>query len=155
MAKSGISINLKGFDKMLQNIQAANGDVDRAAQKATTTSAHIVDAELRAAAAASGVPNDLISQIRTHTSKASDKYEAEVGWQLNGYDPTNPSAGYKAIFLNYGTVRRQTRKGYNRGAITKPPRTKQFIYTAKKNAAKKVKAAQKEIYEKVMRDLEK
>lgn len=154
MARGGIKINLKGFDKMLENIKAAGGDVDGAAQRALTASAKIVENELRSEASAKGVPSDVTSEIRTHTSKGGDRYEAEVGWNLEGYSPRKPSAGYKAIFLNYGTVRRKTRKGYNRGAIHKPTRAQQFIYAAKKKAGPKVKKAQQTIMERVMRDLE-
>lgn len=155
MAKGGIKINLKGFDKVLENIKTAGGDVDQAAERALTASAKIVETELRKEATAKGVPIDVTKEIRTRTSESGDRYEAEVGWSMDGYNPQKPSAGYKAVFLNYGTVRRTTRKGYNRGEIHKPSRSGQFIYTAKRKSQKKVKEAQAKILERVMRDLKK
>lgn len=145
MAKGGIKISLKGFDRMLEELQQAGGDVDRAAASAIRESAKVVEDELQAAATASGVPSDIISEIRKNTSKEGDRYEAEVGWIMGNYDPKKPTAGYKAVFLNFGTVKRYTHKDYYRGEIQKQPRAQQFIYRAKKNARPKVKKIQQEI----------
>ena len=150
-----LKLNLKGFDKMLEQLQAAGADVDKAAQRAITASAKIVENELRSEATAKGVPSDITAEITTRTSQSSDQYEAKVGWKLGSYDPRKPSAGYKAIFLNYGTVRRVTKKGASRGEIPKRTEAQQFIYMAKKKARPKVKKAQQTIMERVMRDLEK
>lgn len=155
MAKGGIKINLKGFDKMLEQLQEAGGDVSTAAASAIRESAKVVESELRAAASESGVPSDITSEIRAHTSSEGDRYEAEVGWQMGNYDPKKPSAGYKAVFLNYGTVKRYTKKGQYRGEITKPAQSQQFIHKAKKAARPKVKKIQQEILKKVLGDLEK
>lgn len=153
MAKSGIKINLKGFEKMLADIQAAGRDVDAAAAQAITESARVVDAELRTEAAESNVPDDITQQITAKTEQSADRYSASVGWKLDTYNPQNPSAGYKAIFLNYGTVRRRTRLGYNRGAIPKRAVNQQFIYRAKQRAAPKVRKIQREVLRKILGDL--
>lgn len=152
MAK-GIKLNLKGFEKMLADIQAAGRDVDAAAAQAINESAKVVDAELRAEAAESNVPDDITQEITAQTEQSSDRYSASVGWKLGTYNPQNPSAGYKAIFLNYGTVRRQTRLGHNRGEIPKRAVNQQFIHRAKQRAAPKVRKIQKEIIEKALEDL--
>lgn len=152
MAKS-IKLNLKGFEKMLADIQAAGKDVDAAAAQAIKESARVVDSELHTEAAASNVPDDITEQITTQTTQSADTYSASVGWKLGTYNPQNPSAGYKAIFLNYGTVRRQTRRGYNRGAIQKRAVNQQFIYRAKQRAAPKVRKIQREILRKALGDL--
>lgn len=149
----GIKLNLKGFEKMLEDIQAAGKDVDRAAADAIRESAKVVETELRAETSASGVPADITSEIKSQTSSSGDRYTANVGWQLGTYNPQNPSAGYKAIFLNYGTVRRTTRAGKNRGAITKRTQSGQFIYSAKKKAQPKVRKIQREILKKALGDL--
>ena len=154
MAKGGIKISLKGFDRMLEELQEAGGDVDRAAASAIRESAKVVEDELQAAATASGVPSDITSEIRTNTSKEGDRYEAEVGWIMGNYDPKKPTAGYKAVFLNFGTVRRYTFKGQYRGEIQKQPRAQQFIYRAKKNARPKVKKIQRQEILKALGDLE-
>lgn len=152
MAK-GIKLNLKGFEKMLADIQAAGKDVDAAAAQAINESARVVDSELRTEAAESNVPDDITQQITAQTTQSADRYSASVGWKLDTYNPQNPSAGYKAIFLNYGTVRRRTRRGYNRGAIAKRAVNQQFIYRAKQRAAPKVRKIQREILRKALGDL--
>lgn len=152
MAK-GIKLNLKGFEKMLADIQAAGKDVDAAAAQAIRESTRVVDAELRTEAAASSVPDDITQAITAETAHSADTYSASVGWKLDTYHPQNPSAGYKAIFLNYGTVRRQTRRGYNRGAIPKRAENQQFIFRAKQRAAPKVRKIQREILRKALGDL--
>ena len=155
MAKGGIKISLKGFDRMLEELQQAGGDVDRAASSAIRESAKIVEDELQAAVTASGVPSDITSEIRTNTSKEGDRYEAEVGWIMENYDPKKPTAGYKAVFMNFGTVKRYTRKDHYRGEIQKQPRAQQFIYRAKKNARPKVKKIQRQEILKALGGLEK
>lgn len=155
MSNARLKLDLKGFEKMLSQLQVAAKDIDRTASAAVTESAKIVENELRNAAAAKGVPSDITNQIKVNTAHQTDKYEAEVGWQMGNYDPRNPSAGYKAIFLNYGTVRRQTQAGNNRGEIPKPSQDQQFIHMAKKAARPKIKKIQREIIKKVVEDLEK
>lgn len=150
----GIKINLKGFEKMLEDIQAAGRDADTAAAQAIAESARAVETELRAQAAASQVPDDITSEIRRETSHSGDRYSAAVGWKLDTYNPRDPSAGYKAIFLNYGTVRRYTRRGFNRGAIHKRSQDQQFIYAAKKKARAKVLKIQQEMLKKSLEEMQ-
>lgn len=153
MGKSGIKINLKGFERMLEDLQAAGGRADRVTAETMQESARTVETALRDEARASGVPDSITSEIRTKTTSGGNRYGAQVGWQLDTYDPRNPSAGYKAIFLNYGTVRRTTRSGKNRGAIPKRATTQQFIYTSKKKARPKVRKLQKEAIQKALEGL--
>lgn len=153
MAKGGIKINLKGFEKMLEDLQAAGGNVERAAAETIRESARVVEAELRAETKADDIPDDIPAEIQAKTSSSGDRYEAEVGWELGTYHPADPSAGYKAIFLNYGTVRRTTKAGKNRGEIPKRKREQQFIYTAKKKAQPKVRKLQNEMLKKALEDL--
>lgn len=147
MAKnSGIKLNLKGFDRLLEQLQAAGKDADRAAAETIKESARVVSDVLHEEAQAHGVPDDITSKIRTETANSrSNVYSAQVGWKMGNYDPRNPSAGYKAVFLNYGTVRRQTKAGKNRGAIRKRPQAQQFIYAAKKKARSRVNRLHKEM----------
>lgn len=154
MAKGGIKINLKGFEKMLEDIQAAGKDADAVAAQAITESAQVVEEELRAATKSAGVPDDITNAIRKKKTHEGDRYEAEVGWELGTYNPKDPSSGYKAIFLNYGTVRRRTRMGFNRGAIPKRTTDQQFIYAAKKRSRAKVRKIQQEMLERALRDLQ-
>ena len=153
MAK--VTITLKGFEKMLKNIENAGKDADKAATRAITESVKVYDTELHTAAQTHSVPSDIISAITSRTYKEGNFYGGRVGWEVGAYDRRNPSAGMKAIFLNYGTVRRQTKKGYNRGAIDKNDGSKRgFIDAAKRSARAKIKKVQKQIIDEVMEDLE-
>lgn len=152
MAKSGITITLKGFDDLFERLREAGKDVDKAAQKAIREGARVMETELRSEAEASGVPESITREIRTKITSKDDRYTAAVGWELDGYDPRNPSAGYEAIFLNYGTVRRKTRRGKNRGAISKKAPEQQFIARAKKRAKAKIKKQQKKVLEEAIEE---
>lgn len=149
MAK-GISLSLKGFDKLLEQLKEAGKDVDTEAARLIKEDAAIVDTELKAACKASNVPNDIINEITKTVQSSLNVYSAEVGWKLGNYDPKNPSAGYKAIFLNYGTVRRHTAKGYGRGEIPKKPTAQQFIAQAKRKAKTKISKRHKEMLKKML-----
>ena len=150
MAKSGISISLKGFEALLEQIKKAGKDVDAEATRMVKEDATIVETELKTACKASNVPDDIINEIRKRVQSGLNVYSAEIGWELGNYDPKNPSAGYKAIFLNYGTVRRHTAKGYDRGEIPKKPTAQQFIAQAKKKAKTKISKRHKEMLKKML-----
>lgn len=154
MAK--VNITLKGFEKMLKNISEAGKDADKAADRAISESIKVYDTELHTAATSHGVPASLTSEIKSAQYKEGNFYGGRVGWEVGSYDRKNPSAGMKAIFLNYGTVRRQTKRGYNRGAIDKSDSSQRgFIEAAKRAARPKIKKAQKKIIDEVMEDLSK
>lgn len=148
-----LKIKINGFEKMLEHIQEAGKDVDTAAAQAIKDSASIVETELRASCITSGVPDSITREIRKKVTASNGTYSAEVGWELGAYNPKDPSTGYKAIFLNYGTVRRQTARGKNRGAIRKKPPTEQFIARAKKAAKPKIRKAQQRIIDTVKGDI--
>ena len=108
MANSGISLKLKGFDKLLEEIQRANGDIKAATEQAMNKSVAVVEKELHQHCDAAGVPSSISSAIRADRAQwRGNVCEAEVGWKLGAYDPKNPSQGHKAIFLNYGTPHRK------------------------------------------------
>ncbi|MBQ2348087.1 MAG: hypothetical protein II388_06945 [Clostridia bacterium] len=152
-AKSGISVKLEGFEEYLQKLEKAGKDVDTAAQNAVRKSASIAEQELRAAANAAQVPSSITKDIRTKYESNFGKYSAEVGWEKGNYNSDKPSSAYKAIFLNFGTVRRQTKAGKNRGQIANPEKSKRFITVAKRKASSKIKQAQKEQLEKALEEL--
>lgn len=150
---AGIKIKLTGFDELLEAVQLASKDVDKAASNAIKESARIVEQELISAARNAGVPQDLINEIKVEVNYHAGEYYARVGWRLGAYDPSNPSPGYRAAFINYGTVRRITRQGWNRGQIDKPTKQRQFISIAKRKANKRIKRLQQDIIKKVQEDL--
>lgn len=150
MAKSGIHIDLKGFEKQLAELNKKSEEIDKIASKAIKDSAKIVEAELKAEAVASAVPDSIINEMHTKVSNKDDRYTADIGWELGSYSSKNPSVGYIAMFLNYGAVRggsenRKTRRGQNRGKL----QARQFIERAKKSAKPKIKRQMKKIIEEV------
>lgn len=146
---------------MLEAIKAAGGDVDKAAMQAAKECASAVHGELVSECNASGVPSSISSEITHDVNVSGNMYEVKVGWKKGDYNPENPSAAYKAVFLNYGTARRTVQKKShvpyggdwattaNRGQIV----GRGFIQRAKKSAGKKVKKVQKEALEKMLKEL--
>lgn len=159
----GIKLNLKGFEKMLDAIQTAGGNVEAAAEATLTECAKVVETELHAACNAAGVPSSVSSEIGVRTEKSGNRFSAKVGWKMGGYDPKNLSAGYKAVFMNYGTIRREVKDtgehatvggnwktlGKERGAVT----GKGFIAQARDASAPKVRKIQKQKLDEILKGL--
>jgi hypothetical protein len=94
---------------------------------------------------AAGVDGDLISSMPPPTIEADgNRYRAAVGYKKGSYDPSNPSDGYKVVFLNYGTPRRTMH-----GKVA----ARGFIQKAKKKARPKIKKAQQETLDEILRGL--
>lgn len=130
----------KGFDKFLESIQSAGGDIDKVVKDVVTQSANTIDADYRAAMKEKGVSDRLINDMPAPriTTNGNSTY-AEVGYKKGSYDPKNPTDGYKAVFLNYGTPRVSPRN---------------FITEMKEKAYPKVKQQQQEALEKILGDLQ-
>lgn len=162
---AGIKLNLKGFEKLLDEIQEAGGNLVKATEEAVTASAEVVESELRSACNNAGVPASITSEIHTTVEWNGNRCSAKVGWDMGSYDPKNPSAGYKAVFLNYGTPKRFVSKdklhvnirgrwvteSKDRGAIA----PKHFISSAKDAATPKVKKIQKKTLNEILKGLKK
>lgn len=160
---AGIRLNLKGFEKMLEEIERAGGDIESSTEEAIRKSAACVEDELQKACAQSNVPESVSRGIRTDIMWSGNRCMAQVGWELGSYNPHNIGTGYKAIFLNYGTPKRSVREegvrvilgdtwvteGKNRGAIA--PRN--FIQTAKEASGKQVKKIQQETLKEILKEL--
>lgn len=150
---AGSKIKMKvDFSPLLESIKEAGGDVDAAAVTAAQKSADVIAAELRAEAQASSVPTSITNEITQSVDVESggNRISCSVGWDMPTYNPRKPAAGYKAVFLNYGTPKRKTRKGANRGKIEPCG----FIARAKRAAAPKVKKAQRKALQEILRGLE-
>ena len=159
------SIKLKfDFSKMLESVKDAGGDVEKTAARCANECAKVVHNELVSECGASGVPSSISGAIRDKVTETAggNRYEVKVGWEMGEYNPKNPSAGYKAVFLNYGIPKqRHTKKpthvlykghwitSSNRGIIT----GKGFIQRARANANKKVKKVQKETVQEIIKEL--
>ena len=141
MASKAI-LQLKGFDDLLEQIQKAGGSIDQAADSCLRQSAQIMQSELETQMQAAGVDGDLINAMPPPQITVKDnRYSAAVGYKKGDYDPSNPSDGYKVVFLNYGTPRR-TKHG--------KVEARGFIQAAKKKARPKIKKAQKETLENIL-----
>ena len=141
MASKAI-LQLKGFDVLLEQIQKAGGSIDEAADSCLRQSAQIMQTELKTQMQASGVDAGLINAMPPpQITVKNNRYSAAVGYKKGAYDPSDPSDGYKVVFLNYGTPRRTMHgKVQARG----------FIEKAKKKARPQIKKAQQQTLEKIL-----
>lgn len=160
---AGIKLNLNGFKQMLDEIQAAGGNVEQAAEETLNECANVVETELHSACDAAGVPSSVSSEIGVRKEKSGNRFSAKVGWKMGNYDPNNLSAGYKAVFRNYGTIRREVKDtgehatvggnwktlGTNRGAVTGTG----FITQAKESSGPKVRKIQKQKLNEILKGL--
>ena len=134
-------LQLKGFDDLLEKIQKAGGDIDRAADSCLRQSAQIMQSELKAQMQAAGVDGDLINSMPPpQITVDGNNYSAAVGYQKGNFDPSNPSDGYKVVFLNYGTPRRT-----KHGKVA----ARGFIKKARDKARPQIKKAQRATLEKI------
>lgn len=146
MPKSGINIKLEGFEEILKDIEAAGRSIDSAVESCVRQSAQTVDKELRAQLKQT-TESDLADRMPQPTiEREGNRITAFVGFKKGAYNPKNPSDGYRAMFLNYGTPHRQKHgQEAARGFITK----------AKKTSARIVKKQQKEALNKILSRLKK
>lgn len=137
-----IKLKLTGFEELLTKIQEAGGSIDRAAESCMRESAQIMQSELKSQMSASGVDSDLIDRMPApEISRNGNAIIARVGYKKGAYNPSNPSDGYKVVFLNYGTPKRS-----KHGKIA----ARGFIDIAQKKARRKIKKAQKVALEKIL-----
>ena len=152
MARNRLELSLNA-QKMLEKINKANVNVDRAAYGAATAGARAYDAALRTTCEMADVPDSVTNHIETEITQKGNRTTAIVGWRLQNYNPAAPSAGFKAIFLNYGAPSsgtRTTTKGANRGAI----KGRGFIGKAKKMSKNEIKQAQEDFLHEVIKGLQ-
>lgn len=160
---AGASIRLRvDFDGLLEDIKKAGGDIDKAAKTVATECAKVMRDELVAECNTSNVPQSVSGEIGYKVIHNGNAYWIEAGWEKGEYDPRNPSAAYKAIFLNYGVpkarqVKKKTHVMYKGTWVTTANRgtleARGFIERAKKGAEKKVKKVQKEALQKMLGEL--
>lgn len=156
MAKSRLTLALKGFDDVLEKIQAAGGDVDSAARSCMDQSIKVLESNLIKEAQASGAETTTVFHA---VSVDGNRVSAETGWKLGEYNSANPSEGYEAMFVEFGTGKysargkgkdRQTAAGYNRGSTAPRP----FISKARQKSAKQIRAIQQETLQNIVKELE-
>lgn len=140
-----IKLQLDGFDELLSKIQKAGGSIDGAAESCLKKSASIMEDELKAQMSKTGVDSGLINRMPApQIEKDGNKITARVGYRKGAYNPRNISDGYKAVFINFGTPRRQ-----KHGKIT----ARGFIAKAKKKARRQIKRQQEQTLNDILRGL--
>lgn len=154
-AKSDFDLSLSGFSKYYTKLEQAGADIDALAKRAIRDSAQVAAKELEAKARKAGVSDSIRADIKVEIeSYESGYYTAKVGWKKGAYNPRNPSTAYLALFWNYGTIKRQTLRGYNRGSQPKsgnrPAPEEQFIRQAIKSSKTKINRIQKNIFNEIL-----
>ena len=144
-----LKLTLNGFEKMLEEIQSAGGEIKPATERALQSSANLVTAKIRTGAEARGLGTEGI--INPAVKWNGNRATVEVGYELGSYNSRNPSAGYIALFTEYGTAKRKTKKGANRGKENANP----FIRPAVTEGKKEIVKAQKTALERVLKGLKK
>lgn len=150
-----IKLQVKGFDDMLAEIQRAGGNIDAAAINCMEKSVAILEDNLKKEAQASGAETTTVMHSVTVNG---NRIAAETGWQLGNYDSANPSEGYRAMFVEFGTGKssarskgkdRQTAAGLNRGSTAPRP----FMAKARKKSGKAIRDIQQETLQNIAKGL--
>lgn len=140
-----IKLKLEGFEELLKDIEKAGRDMNSAVESCIRQSAQTMQSELQSEMGKSGVESSLIEKMPAPRFEiVGNHIAARVGYDKGAYDPSNPSDGYKVVFLNYGTPHRK-----KHGKVP----AMGFIDRAKKNASKTIKKQQKETLEKILERL--
>lgn len=135
-----IKLKLTGFEDILENIKNAGADIDKVAKDVVEQSAETIDSDYRATMRSKGVSERLVNDMPApRINQHGNTTIGEVGYSKGAYDPNNPSDGYLALFINYGTPRIAPRN---------------FIAEMKKASYPKVKKQQQEALNQVLRDLQ-
>lgn len=140
-----ITLKIEGFEDLLKEIESAGGNINKACDSAIRQSAQAMQNELQAQMSASGVPSNLINEMPSPVIENNgNRFAAKVGFSKGVYDPKNPSAAFKVIFLNYGTPKR-TKHG--------KVKSRGFIQKAKRRAKPQIKKEQELAFKKILERL--
>ena len=141
MAKSGIKIEFKGFDEMIEKIRQAEKDVKPIVNDCMQNAAKIQQKELVQAMTEADIDSGLIERMPpARVEWEGERCKAFVGYPVPTYDPNNLDDAFKVIFHNYGTPKY---KG------------KHFIATAKKAAAPQIRKETKKALKQIIKEIEK
>ena len=141
--RRGQMVTIHGFAEMAEMLaQLEKRGVDEVTEKLFDESCDIVKSAMDTFAQQS-IPADLAAKQTAFKVKRGNIFMYSYGFDRN----KNPDDFLKACYLNYGTPRRTTMKGANRGAVQ--PRG--FISNAKRSAAQKMNARKKTMLKELMR----
>lgn len=151
--KNKSMLQLKGFDEFIERLEAAGAKMDNEGRKCFEKCGENLYDELYLKAQQAGLDERLLEQIDERFIEDYGIWYYEVGWKKQKPSSTNPLPDvYKVMFYNYGTPRRKTKQGHNRGAEEPHPKGSHgFIKKAKLAAARKNKKLMKETLDKILR----
>lgn len=147
-------LQLQGFESFLERLQEAGVAMETEGRKCFEKCAENLYDELRAKAEKAGLDNRLVEQIDEEfiENKNANIWRYEVGWKKQKPTTGNPLPDtYKVMFFNYGTPKRTTTSGANRGEETAHPvGSHGFIKKAKLAVRNRNKKLQEETLEKIL-----
>lgn len=101
----GIKIKFTGFDEMIDRIEKSGKKAKPIVSDMMERAAETQLKELKASMVASGVSQRLVGEAKAAVEWEEDHCTANVGYKMGSYNPDDPSDGFKAVFINYGTPR--------------------------------------------------
>lgn len=148
-------LKLQGFDEFLDAIKTAGAKMDVEGRKCFEVCAENLYDSLYSKAEQAGLPDHLLGKIEEDFVELPNTWSYEVGWKKQKPSKTNPLPDtYKVMFYNYGTPKRTTKIGYNRGAESPHPKGSHgFIKKAKLAVVQKNKKVQRDTLKKILEDL--
>lgn len=157
--KSKSILQLQGFESFLERLQEAGASMENEGRKCFEKCAENLYDELYSKAQKAGLDNRLLEQIDETfiENQSANVWHYEVGWKKQKPTAENPLPDvYKVMFYNYGTPKRTTKAGANRGQEdAHPVGSHGFIKKAKLAVRNKNKKLQQETLEKILGELEK
>lgn len=152
-------IKLQGFENFLERLQEAGVAMEVEGRKCFEKCAENLYDELYSKAEKAGLDNRLLEQIHEEfiENQNANIWRYEVGWKKQKPTETNPLPDtYKVMFYNYGTPKRTTKSGANRGEESAHPvGSHGFIKKAKLAVRNRNKKLQEETYQKIIEGLKK
>lgn len=133
--RRGQMVTIHGFAEMAEMLaQLEKRGVDEVTEKLFDESCDIVKNAMDTYAR-QNIPADLAAKQTAFKVKRGNRFMFAYGFDRN----KNPDDFLKACYLNYGTPKRTTAKGANRGEV----QARGFISNAKRSAAQKMNARKK------------
>lgn len=151
-----VKLQLKGFDSYLNELRKAGANVQKVTESTLLESAEMFNQELVKQTDASPMSDktktrmkkDLIKPAITHSS--DQLVIAEAGYRIGDkLDSKDLSGGFVALFNEYGTVRRRTRRGVDRGSLEEM----EFTRRAHRKVDAKIRRKQEEILKEALKEL--
>lgn len=152
-------LQLQGFESFLERLQEAGVAMETEGRKCFEECSENLYDELYLKAQKAGLDNRLLEQMihEEIENPNANIWRAEVGWKKQKPTAENPLPDtYKVMFYNYGTPKRATKSGANRGQEdAHPVGSHGFIKKAKLAARNKNKKLQEATLEKILGELKK